>query len=544
MREPELKFEDCRVLLVDDSAVARQVCEALLRDIGLRRITSVGRLTEARRAVETMSYDLVICDFLFDHEPSNGQELLEEWRRLRTLPFMSVFIMVTGESKYLSVAEALGSAIDDYLLKPFTAKTLAERITLAHRRKLALAPVLNAIEQRDHEGAVRICEQLLAEDSPHRGQLARLCVELHLKLGRKDDARRQLAQICAGANPPPWAKLARLQLDLEQGDLPGALAGLEKLIAEHPDHGDTWDVLARARYEQGSPRAALAVMQRAVEATPGSVTRLQKLGWLALLCDEPDTAREALARAVRVGSRSRLLDGHSVLLLMCLLADKGNARELRRARDQWQRIAGRQPPGRRQRRFEKLIEVLYAFSNQQAETGALALGVLADELRDEDADFEFACDFARVLMRVIGRGAPLPEVQRWAEVIGLRFATTRADTDMLARILADQPALAEVVRQAHAAVARRCQDAMSRLVQGSPAETVELLFETGRRSRNAKPLDMARRVIARHVADAPELAETDARIADFMARHCGEPRLDLGIAMPATRVVAGVVLDD
>ncbi|WP_085315497.1 response regulator [Derxia lacustris] len=544
MPPADLKLPDCQVLVIDDSRIARQVCETLLHDLGVRRITSVGRMSEARRAVERERYDLVLCDYHFDGDDSNGQDLLEDWRRNRVLSFMTVFIMITGESKYQHVAEAIETALDDYLLKPFTGNTLAERVAMAYRRRLALAPVYHAIEQRDYARAANQCCAVVEGDGPYRMYAARLCVELLIRAGRHADARRLLEELNRG-QILPWARLALIALDADEDDLARSRRALEGVVTDHPDFADARDQLARVQFELGDVTGALASMKRAVELTPSNPARLQKLGWLAFLLGDTELAREKLARAWRAGRQSRSFDPHTLLLHMLLLFEAGELRELRRLREPWQRLLRRCGDSPRLARMDRLVEVLTCFAGGQFEAGTARLGELADCLRQPDADFEFACDFLALLVRVSAPGIELPRAARWVELIGYRYSSSRASTAALGLLVARDETLVQLLRTAHGVVTRRCQDAMACLVKGSPQTSVEMLFDCGRRTHNLKPLDMARRVAARHMAELPALAELDAAIARFRERNCAAtPRSDLGLPTVTRKIVAGAVLDD
>lgn len=85
----------------------------------------------------------------FPDSQSSGQTLLDDLRRAQLLPFSTVFFMVTTEATYAAVAEAAESALDGYLLKPFTPLTLFERLSAARQRKTHLRPIFDAIEQGD-----------------------------------------------------------------------------------------------------------------------------------------------------------------------------------------------------------------------------------------------------------------------------------------------------------------------------------------------------------------------------------------------------------
>ena len=63
------------------------------------------------------------------------------------LPYSTVFIMVTGDATYQKVAEAAEAALDSYLIKPFSANTLFERLKEARQRKRVLKDIFDAMEQ-------------------------------------------------------------------------------------------------------------------------------------------------------------------------------------------------------------------------------------------------------------------------------------------------------------------------------------------------------------------------------------------------------------
>ena len=60
------------------------------------------------------------------------------------LPYTTVFLMISGEASYDKVAEAAESALDGYLLKPYTASALGERLKQARHRKRELGAIFGA----------------------------------------------------------------------------------------------------------------------------------------------------------------------------------------------------------------------------------------------------------------------------------------------------------------------------------------------------------------------------------------------------------------
>jgi CheY-like chemotaxis protein len=115
----------CRALVIDANSTARSIQAAQLRDLGVGTVVQCGRVDDARRHLERSEFDIVLCEQDFRDGSASGQDLLNDLRRAQLLPFSTVFVMVTSEATYGAVAEAAESALDSYLLKPYTASALA-----------------------------------------------------------------------------------------------------------------------------------------------------------------------------------------------------------------------------------------------------------------------------------------------------------------------------------------------------------------------------------------------------------------------------------
>ena len=115
-------------LVIDSNANSRSLITSQLRELGLGFVRAVTRVKDARIVLENAPYDLVICDYHFEGHEESGQDLLDELRRENLLPYSTVFMMITGEATYATVAEAAEAALDGYLIKPYTLNALAERI--------------------------------------------------------------------------------------------------------------------------------------------------------------------------------------------------------------------------------------------------------------------------------------------------------------------------------------------------------------------------------------------------------------------------------
>lgn len=114
-----------KVLVVDDYSTMRRIIRNLLTQIGYTDIDEASDGGDALQKLRAVHYGLVISDW--NMEPMTGYDLLKQVRaddKLKTTPF----IMVTAESKTENVIAAKNAGVDNYIVKPFNAATLQQKI--------------------------------------------------------------------------------------------------------------------------------------------------------------------------------------------------------------------------------------------------------------------------------------------------------------------------------------------------------------------------------------------------------------------------------
>ena len=113
------------VLVVDDYNTMIRIIRNLLKQIGFQDIDDAADGSAALARMREKRYGLVISDW--NMEPMTGYELLKE---VRADPGLSKtpFIMVTAESKTENVIAAKKAGVNNYIVKPFNAQTLAHKI--------------------------------------------------------------------------------------------------------------------------------------------------------------------------------------------------------------------------------------------------------------------------------------------------------------------------------------------------------------------------------------------------------------------------------
>jgi two-component system chemotaxis response regulator CheY len=113
------------VLIVDDYKTMLRIIRNLLKQLEFDNVEEATDGAEALAKLRAGNFGLVISDW--NMEPMTGLDLLKEVRadsRLKHLPF----IMITAESKTENVIAAKQAGVSNYIVKPFNAETLREKI--------------------------------------------------------------------------------------------------------------------------------------------------------------------------------------------------------------------------------------------------------------------------------------------------------------------------------------------------------------------------------------------------------------------------------
>ena len=488
-------------LIIDPVPMSRSVLAAQLKDFGIGQVVQCGRLDEARRLLQSRPFDLVVCEMDFAGAAGtrqSGQEFLEDVRRERLVPLVTVFIMVTTESAYAKVAEAAEAALDNYLLKPFTSREFHQRVAQSMARKAALKSIFEAIDRGDHRGAARECILRFRERGRYWIYAARVGAELLLRLELHQQAQ-QLLDAIVGVQALPWARLGLAQAQLGQQQADRALCTLELLIHDQPAYADAYDVMGRAQLAQGDFDDALATYERAAHLTPASVHRQQALGMLAYYCGDHGTATRALERAVALGSGiGRQFDPQALVLLAALHFRNSDQDGLRRCVGLLQRAVEQVQADARLRRMHQVVEAFDLMLQRQIARLLAALKALVQEVRDPNFDMEAACNVLVLLARLTAAELNLSDTEDWVTGVAIRFCGHRSATEMLARSAQAHPPFAELVHACHAKVLKQVQNALTHSVNGNPGAAFDALLQQARRTLNLKFVDSAQGVLQRY----------------------------------------------
>jgi two-component system chemotaxis response regulator CheY len=117
--------QNLNFLVVDDFSTMRRIIKNLLHDLGYANVTEADDGNTALPLLREGNFDFLITDWNMPGMP--GLDLLKHVRADARLGKMPV-LMLTAEAKREQIVEAAQAGVSGYVIKPFTAVTLKEKI--------------------------------------------------------------------------------------------------------------------------------------------------------------------------------------------------------------------------------------------------------------------------------------------------------------------------------------------------------------------------------------------------------------------------------
>jgi two-component system chemotaxis response regulator CheY len=117
--------KNIRILIVDDYSTMRRIIKNLLRELGFSNMDEADDGTTAWPMLQSGRYDFLITDW--NMPGMQGIDLLKAVRADAKLQAMPV-LMVTAQAKKEEIVIAAQAGVSGYVVKPFTAETLKEKI--------------------------------------------------------------------------------------------------------------------------------------------------------------------------------------------------------------------------------------------------------------------------------------------------------------------------------------------------------------------------------------------------------------------------------
>ena len=120
MSDPKMKF-----LVVDDFSTMRRIVRNLLKELGFTNVEEAEDGMVALQKLNSAAFDFVVTEWNMPN--MDGLTLLQTIRKTPSLKSLPV-LMITAEAKKENIIAAAQAGASGYIVKPFTAGTLSEKL--------------------------------------------------------------------------------------------------------------------------------------------------------------------------------------------------------------------------------------------------------------------------------------------------------------------------------------------------------------------------------------------------------------------------------
>ncbi|MBA4502764.1 response regulator [Marinobacterium sp. 3-1745] len=296
-----IDYSHKKVLLIDSSGNLRSTIFYMLRELGVRNVKAVTVNDKVLSLIREEAFDVI----LMGHNSSDavtGLQLLEEARFRGFMRPTAGWIFMTSDASQAVVLHAIDSRPDDVLTRPFSIDELKSRLDQLILRKIALAPVEQAMEAGDLEAAVQACDDLPRQDA-NRDDARCLKADLLLRLGRPEEAYAVL-EPAFWQTPDKELGLCMAQALIAMQRLAEAQDVLESLIEQYPLLIAAHDLLAQVCELSGDLEGARDILQQATSKAPLGIPRQMELGRVATRTHVLELAEGAYRKSINLGRHS------------------------------------------------------------------------------------------------------------------------------------------------------------------------------------------------------------------------------------------------
>lgn len=298
----KLRFDNKRVLVIEDHAEMRSSLKSMLDRLGAKNITVAINGEEAIEHLRNTDYDLVLSDYELGRG-KDGQQVLEETRHAKLLRAGAAYVLVTAAQTIEMVMGALEYHPDGYIAKPVTFDTLETRLRKIIKQKSYFQQITDAIDAGQIDKALHECDRLIMVHPKLALPTLRIKGKLLLDNGRVEEAR-QVYRTVLDTREVAWAVLGYCKCLHATDEDEEAIQHLEQLTKTNEKYVECYDLLAKIYEKKGDEKKSQEILMAAVEQSPKAILRQAHLADLALKNKDFDTASKASRKAVNLSKNS------------------------------------------------------------------------------------------------------------------------------------------------------------------------------------------------------------------------------------------------
>ncbi|NMH59354.1 response regulator [Alteromonas ponticola] len=296
--------EKMRVLIIDDQVLAKGYLKYSLEQLGFQHIDYVEKSAQAKTALRSHYYDLVICAYDLKEE-REGYYLYEQLKDNKDLPATTAFVFISADTSAEIVHSIVELQPDEFLAKPFTIGDLDKRLNRVLKRKQILKPIYLALEEEKPEHALDEIERFLTE--PKHAEFFPLALKMKgetlLACGLTEQAK-DFYQAIINVQNFTWAQIGLIKtfILLDQDN------DAEKLIIELALSADAtlmaYDLLSGLQIKLHEFEDALESVTMASDISPRNLKRHETALDLSRITHDYESQFEAAKRIVKYAKNS------------------------------------------------------------------------------------------------------------------------------------------------------------------------------------------------------------------------------------------------
>ncbi|MHB8910350.1 MAG: tetratricopeptide repeat protein [Syntrophales bacterium] len=292
-----------RFLVVDDMVGMRRTIRNMLRQLGYENVVDADDGVDAWKKLAAERFDVAIVDWNMPN--MNGITLLKKTRqeqRLADIPF----IMVTAEVDEATIAEAAETEVDAYIIKPFVAKVLEEKIEQVLERKKNPSPIETHLKLayvytnagQYNKATSELKTALIVQ--PNSPRVFTAFGDLYRQRGMLDDAEKAYKK--ALLLEPKFMKAhdGLAGVLMKKGDANRLIAAMKEAVAVSPKNATRQVTLGKVLLEKGMVGEAEKDFKYAVIAEPHNSAALMEIGEILLGKDKDKEAAEYFIKVSKI----------------------------------------------------------------------------------------------------------------------------------------------------------------------------------------------------------------------------------------------------
>lgn len=310
------------ILIIDDFAQMRSMLFSMLKNYAPKDVVQAANGAQAIEKMSGKKFDIVLCDYNLG-AGKDGQQVLEEAKYQKILPFYTLFIMVTAENTNSMVMGAAEYMPDAYLTKPINKNVLISRIQKLLLKKEMLYPLSDAIDNDDSEKTIECCNILLDENIKFKFEILKIKCEHLLKLERYQEALT-ISQSILNDREIPWAMSIVGQVNFHSKNFEEAESKFKKIIEIDKKFMPAYDWLAKSLKHTDHFNEAQNILMKAVEISPKSVLRQRSLAQAAEKNNDLKQLEITRKKIIEVAKTSCLKSSNDYTELASLYINNGS----------------------------------------------------------------------------------------------------------------------------------------------------------------------------------------------------------------------------